>query len=319
LPGTLVGLEGFAADPVRKIGVIGPRNTIAYTVEVEHNVYSARGANVAGARGIVALGDDGKTLWVQCIARRGCGKYKSTPPPKLPPAATRIPRPPVIRTPVQRGSGGGVAVVIRGTLLRADLSRVSPAVRSLLTSRRNEIGVGCFKFVRVAGKRFSTGSGRSVPFTRAVEVELGSRPWGQQVVAPYDGCTITGMYGHTWNDAHGFHDAVEIPLTPAGRRYFVERAVARDIEWLARSRVFHDIRYARERLSAAEVAPRLAPRVLAMSGPSDTPPVGRLGLWIGPNRRIVLAERAPTGKRLYLELRRGLNYRTNLDELTGVI
>ena len=319
LPGTLVGLEGFAADPVRKIGVIGPGNEIAFTATVEHNVYSAESAEVSGARGIVAFDDHDKPLWVQCHERRGCGRYKSSPPPVLPPSAKRVPRRPRVRTPLQRGSGDGVSVIIRGSLIEADLSQISPQLRKLLTTKRGEIGIGCFKFVRVAGKTFSRGVGVSRPFASVVGGDLGAPPWGPDFAAPFDGCTITGMYGHTWNDAHGFHDAVEIPLTPAGRRYFVERAVARDIAWLARARVFHDVRYARQPLSAAAVARRLAPRVVPMRGPSEAPPVGRLGLWIGPSRRVVLVERAPTGRRFYLELRRGVIYRTNLGDLTGVI
>jgi hypothetical protein len=319
LPGTLVGLEGFAADPVRKIGVIGRSNEIVYTAPVEHNVYSAGRAEVSGARGIVALGDDDKPLWVQCQERSGCGKYKSSPRPVLPPSAKRVPRLRVVRRPVQHGNGDGVSVVIRGSLIEADLSRISPRLRQLLTTKRGEIGIGCFKFVRVAGKTFSKGVGVSKPFAPVVSGELGGNPWAPPFAAPFDGCTITGQYGHTWNDAHGFHDAVEIPLTAAGRRYFVERAVARDIAWLARARVFRDVRYARQPLSAAEVAPRLARRVAPMSGPSETPPDGRLGLWIGPDRRIVLAKRAPTGRRFYLELRHGVIYRTNLGDLTGVI
>jgi hypothetical protein len=319
LPGTLVGLEGFAADPVRKIGVIGPNKEIVYTTQVEHNVYSAGSAEVVGARGIVALDDRDKPLWVQCQERQGCGKYKTSPPPVLPPSARRVPRPPLVRTPVQRGSGDGVSVVIRGSLIEADLSQISPQLRRLLTTKRGEIGIGCFKFVRVAGKSFAKGVGTSKEFTPVVRGELGGNPWGPPFAAPFAGCTITGMYGHTWNDAHGFHDAVEIPLTPAGRRYFVERAVARDIAWLARARVFHDIRYARQQLSAAVVAPRLADRVVPLAGPSETPPVGRLGLWLGPGRRIVVTERAPTGRRFYLELRHGVIYRTNLGELASVI
>jgi hypothetical protein len=318
----LAGLRGFAADPIARIGIIGRNNEIVFTVPVDDNVYSAGKRGFPGGRGIVALDEHGKVLWVQCtrpLRTGGCGKYKSSPPPVLPPSATRVPRPPLVRTPVQRGSGNGVSIVIRGSLVEADLSRISPQLRQLLTSRRGEIGLGCFKFVRVAGKTFSRGVGVSKPLADVVTGELSGRPWGPQIAAPFDGCTITGMYGHTWNDAHGFHDAVEIPLTAAGRRYFVERAVARDIEWLARSRVFHDIRYARQPLSAAAGASRLARRVIAMSGPSATPPVGRLGLWIGPNRRIVLAERASTGRRLYLELRHGVIYRTNLADLTGVI
>lgn len=320
LPGTLVGLEGFAADPVRKIGVIGPDNDIAYTTDVDQNVYSARSANVAGGRGIVALDDDGKPLWVQCQVRGGCGKYKSSPPPVLPPSSRRVPRRgPPVRTPVQSGSGDGVSIVVRGSLIEANLGGISPELERLLTGKRHEIGISCFKFVRVAGKRFSKGVGVSVPFATVVHGELAGNPFERPFAAPFDGCAITGMYGHTWNDAHGTHDAVEVPLTPAGRRYFVERAVARDIAWLARARVFHDIRYAQQQLSAADMAPRLADRVVPLAGPSETPPVGRLGLWLGPERRIVLAEQAPTGRRFYLELRHGVIYRTNLGELAGVI
>jgi hypothetical protein len=316
----LVGLEGFAANPVAEIGVIGGDNRIVYTTPVRDNVYSVRATGVMRARGLVALDDDGKQLWVQCQARRGCGKYKSSPPPMLPPSARRVPRRRVVRTPVQQASGDGVSIVVRGSLIEANLSGISQEVERLLAAgKRHELGLGCFKFVRVAGKRFTKGVGVSTPFATIVRGELGGSPWERPFAAPFDGCTITGQYGHTWNDAHGFHDAVEVPLTAAGRRYFVERAVARDIAWLARARVFHDVRYARQQLSAAVVAPRLARRVVPMSGPTETPPVGRLGLWIGPNRRLVLAERAPTGRRFYLELRRGVIYRTNLGDLTGVI
>jgi hypothetical protein len=319
LPGTLARLEGFAADPVRKVGVIGPDNGIAYTAPVQDNTYSAGSANVAGARGLVALDEHGKPLWVECHARGGCGSYKSSPPPVLPPSPRRVPRRPVVRTPEQSGRGDGASIVVRGTLVEANLSGISPAVARLLTARRREIGVGCFKFVRVAGKWFTKAVGASVPLAETVRADVGGSPWEPAFAAPFDGCTITGQYGHTWNDAHGFHDAVEIPLTPAGRRYFAERAVARDIAWLARARVFHDVRYGRQPVTASAAARRLARRVLAMSSPSQTPPAGRLGLWIGPNRRIVLAERAPTGRRLFLELRHGVIYRTNLGDLTGVI
>jgi hypothetical protein len=35
-------------------------------------------------------------------------------------------------------------------------------------------------------------------------------------------------------------------------------------------------------------------------------------VWVGEGSRIVLVERATTGRRLYLEIRRGIIYRTNL-------
>ena len=127
------------------------------------------------------------------------------------------------------------------------------------------------------------------------------------------------MYGHTWNDAHGTHDAVEVPLTRRGRRYFAERAAARDIAWLARARIFRSIRYARGPLSATEVVRRLGSHTMALDTPAATPPLGKLGIWLGDQNRIVLVERATTGRRLYLEIRRGINYRTNLVGLTQVL
>jgi hypothetical protein len=127
------------------------------------------------------------------------------------------------------------------------------------------------------------------------------------------------MYGHTWNDAHGTHDAVEVALTPRGRRYFAERAAARDIAWLARARIFRDIRYAHEPLSTTEVVRRLGRHTILLDTPDATPPIGKLGIWLGAQNRIVLVERATTGRRLYLEIRRGINYRTNLVGLTQVL
>jgi len=99
-----------------------------------------------------------------------------------------------------------------------------------------------------------------------------------------------------------------------GRRYFVERAVARDIVWLARARVFHDIRYGIVQVDAADAATRVAPHGVVLGDPQATPPLGKLGIWMGPNRRIVLVERAPTGRRFYRELRRGIAYRSTLGE-----
>jgi hypothetical protein len=67
-------------------------------------------------------------------------------------------------------------------------------------------------------------------------------------------------------------------------------------------------------VDSAEAASRLGPHVVALEGPGSTPPLGKLGIWVGPRRRIMLVERTPTGRRFYFDLRRGLMYRTNLDQ-----
>jgi hypothetical protein len=322
----LAGLKGFAADPVARIGVIGRDNRIVFSIPVEDNVYTAGKKGIAGARGIVALDTGGKVLWVQCTAfatapdphfpSGGCGASKNSPPPSSPPVTPPSkpvkPRGPVV---VQRGSGDGVSVVVRGAEIEAQFDGISPETRQLLeTSKQGRINLGCFKLVTFGRKTYPSSVGATRPFTTIVRV----RPYGG-TTAPFDGCTATGTYGHTWNDAHGTHDAVEVPLTPRGRRYFAERAAARDIAWLARARIFHSIRYARGPLSTTEVVRRLGNHTVALDTPEATPPIGKLGIWLGDQNRIVLVERATSGRRLYLEIRRGINYRTNLVGLTQVL
>jgi hypothetical protein len=321
----LAGLQGFAADPVARVGVIGRDNRIVFSVPVENNVYTAGKKRIAGARGIVALDKDRKVLWVQCTAigrspapqfpSGGCGKYKNTPPPNLPPVTqpTKPTKPsgPVV---IQRGSGDGVSVVVRGAEIEANFAGISSEKRRLLVYKDGRIVIGCFKLVTVGRSRSASGTYVSRPFTTIVRF----RPYRAES-APFDGCTATGTYGHSWNDARGTPDLVEIPLTLRGRRFLAERAVARDIAWLARARIFRDIRYAQQPLSTADVAHRLGSHVEPLASPNATPPTGKLGIWLGDARHIVLVERATTGRRLYLELRHGVKYRTNLLGLTQVL
>jgi hypothetical protein len=325
------GLSGFAADAVAKVGVIGSDNQIAFTIPVTDNVFTAGKRTIRGGRGIVALGSDGDVLWVQCLAfgsspapqfpSGGCGKYKNSPPPNLPPVqATPKPTRPSGPVVVQRGSGDGLSVVIRGSKIEANFENVSAQTRRLLVSKDGRIVLGCFNLVTTGGRLNSTGTYYTKPFATTIRID-GRGPIGTRAVptAPFDGCTTMGTYGHTWNDAHGTHDTIEIPLTAPGRRFLAERAAARDIAWLARARVFHDIRYARQPLTSDQVARRLGTHVVSLRSAEATPPTGKLGIWVGEPRHIVLVERATTGRRLYLELRHGVKYRTNLLGLTQVL
>jgi hypothetical protein len=190
----------------------------------------------------------------------------------------------------------------------------------LLVSKDGRIVLGCFNLVTIGGRLNSTGTYYTKPVATRIRID-GRGPIGSRAVltAPFDGCTTMGTYGHTWNDARGTHDTIEIPLTARGRRFLAERATARDIAWLARAHVFHDIRYARQPLSSDQVARRLGSHVVSQRSPGTSPPIGKLGIWLGDPRHIVLVERAITGRRLYLELKDGVKYRTNLLGLTQVL
>jgi len=62
------------------------------------------------------------------------------------------------------------------------------------------------------------------------------------VQTPFDGCELSGEGGHRWPDHFASHAPVELPLTPAGRRWFAERATARDLALFVRSRRMHELR-----------------------------------------------------------------------------
>jgi hypothetical protein len=174
--------------------------------------------------------------------------------------------------------------------------------------------VSCFKFVRVAGRRFTRGVGMARPVAPVVTLSLATP--GARFAAPFDGCSAAGTYGHRWNDAHGTHDALEIPLTGGGRRYFAERATARDLAWLVRSLAFRRVRYHRGATAAAALAASL-PRVVALRSAAATPPAGRIGLSTGPRGRLLVVERAPTGRRLWIELRGSRVWRSDLGDLAS--
>lgn len=320
----LAGLQGFAADPVDRIGVIGNDNEIVFTLKVEKNTYTAGRRGFMGAHGIVALDAHDKVLWVRCTAvgrspapqfpSGGCGKYKNTPPPNLPPR--KLPRRPLEapgRLVVQHGAGDGVRVEIRGSRISADFTDLSPEKRELLSSKNGKISFGCFKLIKIGGgQRETSGWYLTKPLTRIVRVRPYS-PFGPKAPRPpYDACTAMGQYGHTWNDARGTHDTIEIALTRRGAVYLSERATARDISWLTRARIFREIRYAQRPFTSGSAARWLGSHAVPLQRATSTPVEGKLGIWLGPARRIVLAERTPTGRRLYVELRKGIVYRTNL-------
>jgi hypothetical protein len=201
----MVGVQGFAADAVASVGVIGRDNQIIYTVPVEKNVYTAGKRGFIGARGVVALNDKGKVLWVQCFAlgpprqnfpSGGCGSYQNSPLPKLPPQ--RLPRPP-IEAPgplvAQHGSADGATVDIRGSRIAMNFTRVPSATRRLLPSKTGRLTLGCFKLVTIAGvrgtdghtppsrSRTSSGCARTAPsrLGRPAHPSMAAQQWAHSV------------------------------------------------------------------------------------------------------------------------------------------
>jgi hypothetical protein len=145
-----------------------------------------------------------------------------------------------------------------------------------------------------------------------------STQYGGFPTPPYDYCQVSGTYGRYWNDEEGTHELVEVPFTAIGRRYLDERATARDLAYLVRTKKLHRIRLAIHRSEAGRSAHKLArifgPRVVPLAGRDATPPKGKVGVWTD-GRLIVASELTPAGRRLYVSVRGVRIGATNIRDL----
>jgi hypothetical protein len=143
------------------------------------------------------------------------GTPRQLPPPKPYPAPT---------APLQQGSAPGITVVVGAN-----------GVAEFRTSNPKYVHAswGCLKFMRYHQVvPFELGT---APQThRAGRIRLGGLP------LPVDGCEVQEGYGHVWPDPHGYHSAVEIAFTARTRRFFADRAAARELALFVRWFRHHD-------------------------------------------------------------------------------
>ena len=153
-----------------------------------------------------------------------------TPKRRVLPTAPSVPP----STPIQQGSADGFKVVVghNGEVQFTQIG-VTPILRRLVGQ---SAGFSCFRLTTEFGIFTSRGIGQGGRFAPKVGFELNG------VGAPADGCEVQASIGRTWPDQLGEHAAAEIPLTPAGRRYFADRAAARDLALFVRSRRMHELR-----------------------------------------------------------------------------
>jgi hypothetical protein len=159
------------------------------------------------------------------IITRGSG-------PKSRSLRTRPPTPP--SSPLQRGSADGFTVVAgRNGSVQFTQTGTTPILKRLVGQ---SAGFGCFRLTKEFGIFTVRGVSDGGRFASRVGVQLGG------VGTPLDGCEVQASIGRRWPDTLGNHAAVEIPLTTAGRRFFADRAAARDVALFVRSRRMHELR-----------------------------------------------------------------------------
>ncbi|MDX6411132.1 MAG: hypothetical protein QOE91_648, partial [Gaiellaceae bacterium] len=195
-----------------------------------------------------------------------------------------------------RGTGDGYSVVAGANGIAVFKAyKLTPFTAGLLGQSANW---SCFKLVREFGIFSARGTGFPQLFARSGAIRVYGLPH------PWDGCEIGGSYGHLWPDRNGAHAAVEIPLTEKGRRYFADRAAARDLALFVRT---HGVKRFRSETGAA-LARDLGRYPVVRS---TSPPFGKIG-WAPTASGVTFVERSPTGRRFSVEVRDGKVVRTSL-------
>jgi len=148
---------------------------------------------------------------------------------------TRLPSPP--KPPLQHGSGDGASVTVGANGVAIWRTGGVSRERARLLRGSYKVSYTCFRLTRVFG--FADIRARAIDGAFAPQAAVGYVRLGR----PIDGCDIAGGgYGHRWPDRFRSHSPVEIPLTPRGRRFFTDRAAARDLALFVRSRRTQQIR-----------------------------------------------------------------------------
>jgi hypothetical protein len=136
--------------------------------------------------------------------------------------------------PQQRGSADGYSVVAgHNGSVQFTQTGTTPILKQLVGQ---SAGFNCFRLTKEFGIFTVRGLGQEGRFANRIGYQLNG------VGTPLDGCEVQASIGHRWPDQFGNHAAVEIPLSPAGRRFFADRAAARDLALFVRSSHMQQLR-----------------------------------------------------------------------------
>ena len=306
----LLRLSGLAGRGVTAVGLVAKGGPPLKT-PVRGNAYS--------------FGSIPDRPWVAVAAfdRGGTEVYRDPlpgvgrPVPALtsPPAKSSVwsPGPPKRpdEAPLQHSSTADAVadVYANGVVLLRFTSPSSEAYRRLVrTSRKssNTAGVDCLKAAFGGGRWETIGGGANAHVGRTMGAHIANvGAMGGMPSPPFDVCQISGTYGRYWNDEEGTHELVEVPFTAIGRRLLDERATARDLAYLVRSKKMHQLRLAIHRGEPAPPASELArifgSRIVPLTSREGTAPNGKVGVW-SDGKLIVATEQTPAGRRLYVTI-----------------
>jgi hypothetical protein len=192
---------------------------------------------------------------------------------------------------VQVGTGKGVSVrLYSGGVARFDTRGMDRSLQRVLP---RDLGWTCF---RIRGDRPHGGGIGPIPrdgIKWATVVGHASRGRTPILRPPFDACELGTGFGRNWLPRFNWHGALEIPLTERGRRFFEERAAARELAGFVRSGPRARVRRAMKRGAQAPSAEQLVDRSRPYIDVTSS----------GDRIRASLV--ASTGRRFFIEIVRG--------------
>ncbi len=239
-------------------------------------------------RAVSVLDVDGRVLARQPISYRLPRRLPSPPPRNVGPPVPSSPRLPPPAPPLQHGRAEGVTVTAgRNGVAVFDTSDATSNVRELIGGR--VATYACFSFMR-----YHQDAPAGLGFSRTTRPRVAIRTFGLRT--PFDGCEIQAGYGHRWPDKLDSHSAIEIPFTAAGRRFFADRAAARDLAlFLTRTAGMDQMRREATAVFAEWLRDRFSPRVVELRSRSASPPRGRIGYWVADST-VLFRRKSSTGR-----------------------
>jgi hypothetical protein len=254
----------------------------------EYHVPATRRTKARGPRAVVGRAADGSVVHRKASfdyepPRRLRGDLTPTPPRALPATPPVPPSPPL-----QRATADGVGVVAgRNGSVAFHLRGLDGKRLTLL--RGTSVSYRCFRIIERGG----VSRGRGYGVSGAFATRVGLRLFG--VGTPLDACEVQGGYGHRWPDRLGSHSAAEIAFTNAARRYFADRAAARDLALLVRMRDTQRIRRETGDALRSAFRARYGNALHELDARRARPTAGRIGYWIGPST-VVFRRASETGR-----------------------
>jgi hypothetical protein len=330
-PGTgehhLTRVTGLAGEGVATVALVD-KGGFAFKTSAEGRQYALAGFPSKNWVAIVAYDASGSEVYREDLPGRG------TPRPVQVPAAPRAEPPPVYRPqpppagkPIQHAevAGATIDVYASGVAAVDFTSETGPfAFLRKHGGERDGVTLECGLVAFGAGRWATYSWGASRPLAREVRANVTSRPpmRGGGPTPPFDACAVRGRYGRRWDEHVGYHSAVEFAFNDTAKRFFAERAAARRIAYFVRSPKMHEIRRALKAggtaPSSEEIAARFDSSVVALATKSETPPLGKVGVWSDREATIVASERADDGRRMWVELDHGRLGPHNLHSLAFV-